>query len=87
MYRQDVKANNVPPPEELPLLQFKLNIAECLLKMNKGVKRGRPSTSSSSIEEAHRAKAACGPTAPITITAVRTVLHIGPFILKRKEKV
>ena len=43
MYRREAAANN--EPVQLPLLQFKLNVAQSLLSENKakGVKRGRPS--------------------------------------------
>src|SRR6218665_1242803 len=48
-----------------------LNRADSLMRAGKtaALKRGRPSLS---VDDAHRAKAARGPTAPLPITAVRT---------------
>lgn len=71
-YRRQVEANHFPKSEQLSLLQFKLDIAESLLKAGKtvGLKRGRPS--SSSVESEILAKKARGPAAPMPVTAVRT---------------
>ena len=84
MYRREAAANNEPVKEQLPLLQFKLNVAESLLSENKakGVKRGRPSRD---VDEGHRQKAARGPAGPLPVTVVRTdgVAHWPVFATKK----
>jgi len=57
--------------EQLPLLQFKLSVAQSSISENKakGVKRGRPSRD---VDESHRQKEARGPAAALPVTAVRT---------------
>ena len=70
LYRQDADANGVVRKNQLPLLQFKIEVADSLILENKKkvAKRGRPSQG---IEAEHAAKKTHGPTAPIPSTAVR----------------
>ena len=68
LYRRDADANGIARKSQLPLLQFKIEVADSLILENKKVaKRGRPSQG---IEAEHAAKKTHGPTAPIPSTAV-----------------
>ena len=70
LYRRYADANGVVRKNQLPHLQFKIEVADSLILENKKkvAKRGRPSQG---IEAEHAAKKTHGPTAPIRSTAVR----------------
>ena len=85
MYRRDADAQGLPRKQQLPLLRFKLDVAECLACAGKSehlVKRGRPSLD---VASAHKAKKAHGPVAPIPPTAIRTdnTGHLPTFAAKK----
>ena len=71
LYRRDADASGVPRKSQLPLLQFKIEVADSLVlegKAKTAAKRGRPSLN---VAAEHALKQKRGPTAPIPSTSVR----------------
>lgn len=83
LYRRDFELTNAPG-KQLPLLKFKLEVADCLLLKDKecGTKRGRPSAD---VDELYKAKAKRGPTLKIPAKPVRTDMF-GHFPEYREKK-
>ncbi|MPC56634.1 PiggyBac transposable element-derived protein 3 [Portunus trituberculatus] len=71
LYIRDFDLTDSPRTKKLPLLMFKLEVAECLLQKGKtiGTKRGRPSAD---VDELYKVKARKGPTVKIPAKAIRT---------------
>ena len=75
MYRRTAKSLQLPKKEVLSLCNFKLSVADSLMKQGKmavGPKRGRPSLEENSTEAALTKKARKGPMLPVPQKAVRT---------------
>ena len=71
LYVKDCEHERIPKASMLSLLQFKLNIAECMLKENKSLqkKRGRPSLE---VEPQLQIKKKKGPAAVVSPLPVRS---------------
>ncbi len=86
LYRLDCDHSGLPNNERLPLLQFKLQIAKCLVmeKKGNGTKRGRPSLE---VEPQLALKKRKGPAAPVPPLPVR-IDNFGhwPDLLKDKGR-
>ncbi|KAK4300288.1 hypothetical protein Pmani_027505 [Petrolisthes manimaculis] len=71
LYIRDFDLTDAPRKAKLPLLMFKLEVANCLLQKGKSIatKRGRPSVD---VEELYKEKAKRGPTVKIPAKPIRT---------------
>lgn len=88
LYRKDCEKEGIRKQTIMDLLEFKIEVAESLCKEGKDLtKRGRPSTSASSVDYEHEDKEHRGPAKPIPTPMVRrdSVGHWPTFTDERQR--